>query len=989
MGFDNECILNIQSLAGEYFCPVCRTLVYPHEAIQTQCTHLYCKPCLTYVVGSTQACPYDGYLVTEASSKPLMESNKALAETIGKTTVHCLYHRSGCVWQGPLSDCTSHCSGCAFGNSPVVCNRCGIQIVHRQVQEHAQTCNVNGTNTNTNTNNQPLGSETAQEAAVSTVDQSKVATQTAIPASQPLPPVTATGPSSIVQTPPINPVPQSAPANEQWYQQQQQQQQQYQQYYQQYPGYDPYQQQQPYQQYYPYQQPPPVQPQPQSQPQIPAPIQPQPPPQFQMHTQAQPQIPANVQPQPLYPQAAVVGSGQNQGQLNPQHVQIQPLAHGHMPPQSYAQVQPQMQVPQYQQQMHPPFQPQSQPMNPQLPPVQSVGGHPSYQPIQHAPPMQVHPPAGTLPPAQFPQPPPPHMRPTQPPPHMLPSQAPGIPPTQQYIHPHPQPGPPPHQRPVQQPQAFPGQPSGPFAQQVRPPQPMQQPPLGFVQPQQALPPQSYMGRPPMLNQGGQSQQFPQSSGAPPHSRPPQFIPTQPSNVNMPNQPQLNQYTPPLVDQKAEQQQDQSPSLKKPESVANEFGPNYNQVKPETGVNDDRKTGNVGEGEALTKDAVSDLHQVQDSVTTQRVKEETKDGASDYNKSEDATMESMKQEVDNDRTQIGDVSGGFPIKATEQSSHSEQVPNMHPGQQQRPAAPSLLPAHHNAGQPPNHGYLPPGPHPGDHFQPPGPNNFSNNSRGYEPQSAGSHGQYHQGQSHARPPRMSQGEPLGPPPLPYGPDGQTVPRHPGPMEADMYQNQRPSHFDTRRPDPHLHDRGPFGVESNSMRMNGAPPPPGHDPSSAPVFRDEKFRNPDSFPTRYHEGSPKFGSHSSRPLSGYGMDGPPPPRFVDKDPHGHGYHPFDAPPSGFLPPGRPLHDDNRGRFEHNRPNPDFHGPMHGFGRHHMDRSPGKRSFGGHVDDREMDRHSFGERFGPPGHMHRGEGSRLLIWPQVGSPTSGRARF
>ncbi|CAB4312750.1 unnamed protein product [Prunus armeniaca] len=31
-------------------------------------------------------------------------------------------------------------SGCAFGNSPVVCNRCGIQIVHRQVQEHAQNC---------------------------------------------------------------------------------------------------------------------------------------------------------------------------------------------------------------------------------------------------------------------------------------------------------------------------------------------------------------------------------------------------------------------------------------------------------------------------------------------------------------------------------------------------------------------------------------------------------------------------------------------------------------------------------------------------------------------------------------------------------------------------------------------------------------------------------------------------------------------------------
>lgn len=69
MGFDNECILNIQSLAGEYFCPVCRLLVYPNEALQSQCTHLYCKPCLTYVVSTTRVCPYDGYLVTEADSK--------------------------------------------------------------------------------------------------------------------------------------------------------------------------------------------------------------------------------------------------------------------------------------------------------------------------------------------------------------------------------------------------------------------------------------------------------------------------------------------------------------------------------------------------------------------------------------------------------------------------------------------------------------------------------------------------------------------------------------------------------------------------------------------------------------------------------------------------------------------------------------------------------------------------------------------------------
>lgn len=71
MGFDNECILNIRSLAREYFCPVCRQLVYPNEALQSSCTHLYCKPCLTYIASTTRTCPYDGYLVTQADSKVL------------------------------------------------------------------------------------------------------------------------------------------------------------------------------------------------------------------------------------------------------------------------------------------------------------------------------------------------------------------------------------------------------------------------------------------------------------------------------------------------------------------------------------------------------------------------------------------------------------------------------------------------------------------------------------------------------------------------------------------------------------------------------------------------------------------------------------------------------------------------------------------------------------------------------------------------------
>ncbi|KAB2089387.1 hypothetical protein ES319_A03G058000v1 [Gossypium barbadense] len=444
MGLDNECILNIQSLAGEYFCPVCRLLVYPNEALQSQCTHLYCKPCLTYVVSTTRACPYDGYLVTEADSMPLVESNQALAETIGKVTVHCLYHRSGCTWQGPLSECTAHCSGCVFGNSPVVCNRCGVQIVHRQVQEHAQNCPM----VQPQAQKAEGGQEISASGTAAAADHTQVASQAQ--ASQ-----TTTSNTPVQDlNKQANPNPQSHAisqvamvTSEQWSQQQQQQ---FQQYYQQYSGYDPY-----YQQYYPYQQ----QALPQQQPlQVNAkqmtghnPVylqtQPLPQPEVQSQPQAQPhshlpgQVPVAAQLQnqaqtneqqqpqlkmPPHSQIPAQTYPTTQGHSQPQ-VQPLPQAHphqqyGHIP--QYQQLHSQMQLPQPQlhpasqaqpqaQQLQPlpppPPQPQlqrhpqpSQPLNPNLltqtqhPPAQAVTGHQSYSQSQPHQQMQLVTPQNSL-----------------------------------------------------------------------------------------------------------------------------------------------------------------------------------------------------------------------------------------------------------------------------------------------------------------------------------------------------------------------------------------------------------------------------------------------------------------------------------------------------------------------------------------------------------------------------------------------------------------
>ncbi|KAL2508337.1 chromatin modification-related protein eaf-1-like [Forsythia ovata] len=78
MGFDTECVIDINACPREYFCPVCHTLVYPDEALQSQCCHLYCKPCLTYIANSSRACPSDGYLVAESASKGAYQAQHAL-----------------------------------------------------------------------------------------------------------------------------------------------------------------------------------------------------------------------------------------------------------------------------------------------------------------------------------------------------------------------------------------------------------------------------------------------------------------------------------------------------------------------------------------------------------------------------------------------------------------------------------------------------------------------------------------------------------------------------------------------------------------------------------------------------------------------------------------------------------------------------------------------------------------------------------------------
>ncbi|XP_074573907.1 uncharacterized protein LOC141830367 isoform X1 [Curcuma longa] len=539
MGFDNECIVNIQSLPGEYFCPVCRTLIYPSEALQSQCTHLYCKPCLSYIAATTHACPYDGYLVTEADSKPLAESNKALGETIDKVAVNCLYQRSGCQWQGTLSECIAHCSSCTFGNSPVVCNRCGTQIIHRQVQEHTQICpglqpqaqqldnshvQASAASSQTVSQDPTITSAAAPGSTAGTVTvaipaaasaSTSTAPSAAAPATASAIPSTAAAAASQSQTQAnITAYAQAASQlpTQQWYQQQQLQQ--YQQYYQMYPGYDPYQQQyQQYAQYQPQAYPQYGQPQAQTQPVIQGQQQPS----LYVQPQSQPQPQPQVHAQPIgqpQPRAQAVQTQQQQPLMPIQQALPQPQPQGQ--PQPGAQL-AQMQVPQATVPVQQPYT-QILPQTNQ-PPQAQIAAQQFVQPtpIQYAQPqppqqMQVPPHQQPLQPQQHPQTlpqqqPHPHTQPQARPtavqqPPMLPQMHPQHPNVHQQMQPqsiaqpqHPSNHPVTGHQSYQQTQsgAPPQRPMFVQTQQVVPQQPVQMPnPFPSQQPSQMPPPSGYM-----------------------------------------------------------------------------------------------------------------------------------------------------------------------------------------------------------------------------------------------------------------------------------------------------------------------------------------------------------------------------------------------------------------------------------------------------------------------------------------------------------------
>ena len=122
-----------------FLCKICMgVLMDPH--LITCCGECICKRCidchlrLSTIDGREKSCPFcrkDDFKLIE---------NSDLKKSINNLEVYCLYHKSGCMWQGKLKEGKAHLYECIF--YPIDCpNKCECgKIERRNLRKHIAEC---------------------------------------------------------------------------------------------------------------------------------------------------------------------------------------------------------------------------------------------------------------------------------------------------------------------------------------------------------------------------------------------------------------------------------------------------------------------------------------------------------------------------------------------------------------------------------------------------------------------------------------------------------------------------------------------------------------------------------------------------------------------------------------------------------------------------------------------------------------------------------
>ena len=143
--------LDVERFEGEVqedlICLLCNKVIDVPSS--STCKHLFCAQCLQKSVGKKQNCPHPNcdkpLSVVPASSRSAdtagKEEEEALAERLGKLSIHCPHRSTGCTAVFPLTNLDRHAdSECEYRLTPCENDGCKVQCPLNKLEEHMERC---------------------------------------------------------------------------------------------------------------------------------------------------------------------------------------------------------------------------------------------------------------------------------------------------------------------------------------------------------------------------------------------------------------------------------------------------------------------------------------------------------------------------------------------------------------------------------------------------------------------------------------------------------------------------------------------------------------------------------------------------------------------------------------------------------------------------------------------------------------------------------
>ncbi|KAG2220087.1 hypothetical protein INT45_005848 [Circinella minor] len=116
----------------DLFCGLCQEIL--DDPVQVRCPedHMFCNSCIENYLQQSRTCPH---CLTDLDPS-LFQPSKFVQRQIGRLRVRCIYHESGCTWQGILSD--THPNECSFELSecPNTKHGCKERLRRMDIQQH-------------------------------------------------------------------------------------------------------------------------------------------------------------------------------------------------------------------------------------------------------------------------------------------------------------------------------------------------------------------------------------------------------------------------------------------------------------------------------------------------------------------------------------------------------------------------------------------------------------------------------------------------------------------------------------------------------------------------------------------------------------------------------------------------------------------------------------------------------------------------------------